>query len=73
MGLSATINASAFLGNYTNTESSLNPVYESRAIINSANTTTRALIGFTDRTQNAGTLAADTNNSTNEIFFRKKA
>jgi hypothetical protein len=73
IGLSATVNASAFLGNYTNTESSLNPVYESRAIINAANTTTRALIGFTDRAQNAGTLAADTNNSTNEIFFRKKA
>jgi hypothetical protein len=73
IGLSATISASAFLGNYTITESSLNPVYEARAIINSANATTRALVGFTDRAQNATTLATDTNNSTNEIFFRKKA
>lgn len=73
IALSATINASAFLGNYTITESTLNPVYESRAIINAANATTRALVGFTDRIQNATTLATDTNNSTNEIFFRKKA
>jgi hypothetical protein len=73
IALSATINASAFLGNYTNTQAGLNPVYESRAIINAANATTRALIGFSNRTQNNATLATDTNNTTNEIFFRKRA
>lgn len=73
MSLSATLGASAFLGNYTITESNLNPVYEARAIMNTSNATTRAIVGFTDRAQNAGTLVADTNNSTNEIFFRKKA
>lgn len=73
MSMSATFGASAFLGNYTITESNLNPVYEARTIVNAANATTRVMLGFTDRTQNNNSLVADTNNSTNEIFFRKKA
>lgn len=73
MSMSATLGASAFLGNYTITESNLNPVYESRAIVNAANATTRVVLGFTDRTQNNNSLSVDTNNTTSEVFFRKQA
>jgi hypothetical protein len=52
------------------TERSLNPVIESRVIVNTA--TARAVVGLTDLALN-GAITADTNNATNEIFFRKTA
>jgi hypothetical protein len=52
------------------TQRSLNPVIESRVIVNTA--TARAVVGFTDLALN-GAITADTNNATNEIFFRKTA
>lgn len=54
----------------TPTERSLNPVFEARVIVNTA--TTRSVVGFTNLALGA-TIAADVNNSTNEIFFRKNA
>lgn len=54
----------------TPTQRSLNPVFESRVVVNTA--TARAAIGFTDLAL-GGRILADTNNSNNEIFFRKTA
>ncbi|MBI3494736.1 hypothetical protein HY004_02025, partial [Candidatus Saccharibacteria bacterium] len=53
------------------TERSLNPVFEAR-VQASSNTDVRHIVGFTDMALNA-TTNADTNNSANEVFFRKTA
>ncbi len=53
------------------TQRSLNPVFEAR-IQASSNTDVRHIAGFTDMALNA-TTNADTNNSANEVFFRKTA
>lgn len=42
--VNTTANAAGVLGAYTVTQSSLNPVYEARAIVNTANATTRAIV-----------------------------
>ncbi|OGL32958.1 hypothetical protein A3F64_01885 [Candidatus Saccharibacteria bacterium RIFCSPHIGHO2_12_FULL_42_8] len=53
------------------TERSLNPVFEAR-VQASSNTDVRHVVGFTDMALNA-TTSADTDNSANEVFFRKIA
>ena len=53
------------------TERSLNPVFEAR-VQASSNTDVRHIVGFTDMALNA-TTSADTNNSANEVLFRKTA
>jgi len=55
----------------TPTERSLNPVFETRLAI-SNNGTVRVIAGFADRVLNAN-IGADTNNHTNQAFFRKTA
>ncbi len=63
--------ASLYGTNVNVTERSLNPVFEAR-IQASSNTDQRAIAGFTDIALNTA-IAADTNNSANEVFFRKTA
>lgn len=56
-------------GGVGSTERSLNPVFEAR-ILGTANTDHRIIAGFADIALN-GANSADTNQSANEIFFRK--
>lgn len=52
------------------TQRSLNPVFEARVIVNTA--ASRAIAGFSTRATGVA-LTVDTNNFTDEVFFRKNA
>ena len=68
----ATINTAGFVGagGILQTQLSLNPVMETRVIVNNA--ASRAMVGFSDRAVNTAMLT-DTDNFTNEAMFRKNA
>ncbi|MFZ2593148.1 MAG: immunoglobulin-like domain-containing protein, partial [Minisyncoccia bacterium] len=68
----ALANNAGFIGTngVAQTQFSLNPVYEVRAVVNTA--TARAMAGFSNRTTGVA-QTANTNNYTQEVFFRKQS